>query len=668
MHTFEKKTKATQQLTSAKSAIPGRAHLAQSTKADANIQLQRTVGNQAAQMLFKNMLAGEGDSNTAETARFDFSRIQVHSFAPAGIRPNLTLNKPGDIYEQEADRGAEQVMRMQETSVQRQGGAEAEGQGSSRHSATSQPALTPEALPTVHEVLNSLGQSLDAQTRAFFEPRFGHDFSRVRVHADAKAAESARAVAAKAYTLRGHIAFADGRYQPGTQRGRQLIAHELTHVVQQSGMPSASPFRITQPGEMAEREADRVAQGYGTGAVQVSQLPVGTLARVIAGEGPLELFLDSLAFLAQVYLLGRHLSPEERVEAKLVFGDSLNLDDILIAEFSLGALGALARTFRNTIAFAEQSFEMNVLIHELTHCWQYQHDYSVGDLLCGAIEADYDYGGEPQLITDRANQKSFSAYTTEEQAQIVEDYYLKRNDVAHREAFLPYIGCVRLGISNCIPPTLGEEAETQRQETSSSLVPDLATGMVEDVKRLITEYRYQEAIDVILWEVKSTRMPRLDDPRCFHSAKYPFPVMYLENLSKEGDTEWHIESGRAVNITVWIGPSAFRSPSWLYSTLIHEYRHVCDLLDSTEKFVTERAVMEFEAYRTEILQAEGTGVALMEDERWELASRILDIWSDQMTAEQKSKKQVEWMEVLSKIGELLQDFCWYLHPRNFERR
>src|SRR5438067_216314 len=91
--------------------------------------------------------------------------------------------------------------------------------------------------PIVNEVLSS-GQPLDATTRAFFEPRFGHDFSRVRVHTDARAAESARAVNALAYTLGSNIVLASGQYSPTTLAGKKLLAHELTHVLQQSGIDS----------------------------------------------------------------------------------------------------------------------------------------------------------------------------------------------------------------------------------------------------------------------------------------------------------------------------------------------------------------------------------------------------------------------------------------------
>ena len=113
--------------------------------------------------------------------------------------------------------------------------------------------------PIVHEVLRSRGQPLDPQTRAFMEPRFGHDFSNVRVHTDARAAESASAVSALAYTVGRDVVFGAGQYAPETSAGRRLLAHELTHVVQQHGSSEGS-VRIGQSGDPYEEEASRAAE------------------------------------------------------------------------------------------------------------------------------------------------------------------------------------------------------------------------------------------------------------------------------------------------------------------------------------------------------------------------------------------------------------------------
>jgi hypothetical protein len=88
--------------------------------------------------------------------------------------------------------------------------------------------------PIVNTVLSSPGRPLDASARAYMEPRFGHDFSQVRVHTDAQAAESTRAVRALAYTVGRDIVFGSGHYVPHSSAGKRLLAHELTHVVQQS--------------------------------------------------------------------------------------------------------------------------------------------------------------------------------------------------------------------------------------------------------------------------------------------------------------------------------------------------------------------------------------------------------------------------------------------------
>jgi hypothetical protein len=87
----------------------------------------------------------------------------------------------------------------------------------------------------VHEVLKSPGQPLDASARAFFEPRFGRDLGHVRVHTDRQAEQSAYALDAWAYTVGQNVIFGAGKYAPLTKDGRYLLAHELIHVMQQTG-------------------------------------------------------------------------------------------------------------------------------------------------------------------------------------------------------------------------------------------------------------------------------------------------------------------------------------------------------------------------------------------------------------------------------------------------
>src|SRR4028119_1688053 len=128
----------------------------------------------------------------------------------------------------------------------------------------------PSEVPSiVHEVLRSPGQSLDTNTRTFMESRFGQDFSQVRVHTDTEAAASAQAVNALAYTVGNNVVFGAGQYPSRTHSGQLLMAHELTHVVQQSARSPAlatKPTAIAEPADSAEREADAVANQVVSGS------------------------------------------------------------------------------------------------------------------------------------------------------------------------------------------------------------------------------------------------------------------------------------------------------------------------------------------------------------------------------------------------------------------
>ncbi len=115
----------------------------------------------------------------------------------------------------------------------------------------------------VKDVLRSSGRPLDLATRRKLEPRFGHDFSQVRIHTDMQAAQSARQVNAHAYTVGRDIVFAEGRYAPQTSRGMELLAHELSHTVQQKKAVVGDEIAVGEANSAAEREADRMAQASG---------------------------------------------------------------------------------------------------------------------------------------------------------------------------------------------------------------------------------------------------------------------------------------------------------------------------------------------------------------------------------------------------------------------
>jgi hypothetical protein len=170
---------------------------------------------------------------------------------PTQVRTKLAIGQLGDEYEQEADRVAEQVMRMPDSPARE--ATQFVGRTEDIHIQracpkcgdedeeikTLQAKSLPGSIPVTPDVdsqiqaLRGGGQPLDAATRAFMEPRFGYNFGQVRVHADAKAAESARAVNALAYTVGRDVVFGTGEYAPQTKQGKRLLAHELTHVAQQ---------------------------------------------------------------------------------------------------------------------------------------------------------------------------------------------------------------------------------------------------------------------------------------------------------------------------------------------------------------------------------------------------------------------------------------------------
>ena len=142
------------------------------------------------------------------------------------------------------------------------------------------------APPIVHEVLRSPGQPLDASTRAFMEARFGHDFAHVRVHHDAKAAESARAVQARAYTVGQSVVFGEGNFAPTTRQGRELLGHELSHTIQQRSGSSA-PTAFADSPAIFEATATAAAHAVASGRTfsgalpacgwQIQRSPVGDL-------------------------------------------------------------------------------------------------------------------------------------------------------------------------------------------------------------------------------------------------------------------------------------------------------------------------------------------------------------------------------------------------------
>jgi hypothetical protein len=152
------------------------------------------------------------------------------------------------------------------------------------------PATAP---PTVHEVLRSPGQSLDPATRTTFEAHVGHAFGEVRIHTDSRAAASARALNALAYTVGPHIVFGANKCRPGTSAGDRLLAHELAHVIQQSLGLNTNRFGDSQSEGEAEAAANSFARGERAN-IQVARA-VGIARQNASDENPANCKVEVLA-------------------------------------------------------------------------------------------------------------------------------------------------------------------------------------------------------------------------------------------------------------------------------------------------------------------------------------------------------------------------------------
>lgn len=236
----------------------------------AAIQVPATAASTAA-FPQRALAAFESAPVTAGFFAADFSALPVHGRAPLSIQPKLAIGRQDDVFEAEADRVADHVMgaapkkphcsscgdpkkpqlakketddepEYETPAVQTEHHGAAPAASAQRKSAGDAAAHDDTFAPSlVHQVLGGGGRPLDSGVRSFMEPRFGRDFSHVRVHTGDDAARSATAIEAHAYTAGRDIVFAAGQYDGASNAGRRLIAHELAHVVQQG---SGAPTRI----------------------------------------------------------------------------------------------------------------------------------------------------------------------------------------------------------------------------------------------------------------------------------------------------------------------------------------------------------------------------------------------------------------------------------------
>lgn len=249
-----------------------------SSPVDRVLFLQRTIGNRAVQRLMKS----------------------------GALQAKLRIGAPGDVYEREADRVAEQVMRMAQPQAVSSGTPyiqracpkcendelkrqpikeEDEEEKLQREPIEEEEELQAKAMsgsisevnPDIESHIQSVkgaGQPLSAPERAFFEPRFGADFGNVRVHNDMRAAYVAQSVNAHAFTIGHDVVFGAGQYSPGTGEGRRLLAHELTHVRQQQSSSNSSVVNRYPRGALEEQAIYRGTKIAAKSGVKICYVPL----------------------------------------------------------------------------------------------------------------------------------------------------------------------------------------------------------------------------------------------------------------------------------------------------------------------------------------------------------------------------------------------------------
>jgi hypothetical protein len=322
-----------------------------------------------------NPAAPEGCCNTNEGPHFglDFSQIPIRPQSLPNIQAKLAASSPGDACEREADRVSEQVMRMPEPQLQRDGTS---GESYAKRQ-TAQPGQEPLRVHTnrvgtsesrqiaapaiLQEALRSPAQSLNTTTRAFMASRFGNDFSHVRVHTGGEAADAARAVRARAYTLGRDIVFGAGEYSPATRDGKQLLAHELTHVIQQQAL--AAPYILSRKPDDSkkvseskkeskeEKEREKLLAGFTDGSALTSK-QVGRIKAAMDAFSLHQLHAMQRAELR--FWQGDSLPPEftGRVERKNISTPAEYLDVI------------------HVIRMAENA-STDAIRHEMAHAWDH---------------------------------------------------------------------------------------------------------------------------------------------------------------------------------------------------------------------------------------------------------------------------------------------------------
>lgn len=353
----------------------------------------------------------------------------------AFFQTKLSVNEPGDKYEREADAVANAVVKhspgaaglQQKLSEPEKEKKEINKKSMPRNADEKKKKVKPvqkksdgtgsdvsPQLSSQIEHSSGKGTPLPAKSKNEMSSSFGVDFENVKVHNDTEAVRMNQLLQSQAFTHGNDIYFNRGKFNPETSDGKFLLAHELTHVVQQGASVKKKQIQRSFWGTVGGAIAGAVG-GFFVGG------PVGAVVGGIAGAGVGDAVTTDT----------RKLNENERKEAAKVFGNSLNYDMVSVSDSSkLMQIGGYARTPGNTVYFPTGTLGRSdpayyaFLIHELTHTWQSQHGVAVLTKIRYSLSSsNYDFGGDAGLQKAINDGKCFNDFNTEAQASIMERYY-----------------------------------------------------------------------------------------------------------------------------------------------------------------------------------------------------------------------------------------------------
>jgi hypothetical protein len=410
----------------------------------------------------------------------------------AFFQAKLSVNQPGDKYELEADSVANAVVNNKTTasdiqqkkinSIQRVSapvGADLEKEKKKGIQKMDDPLKDKKKIAAVQtkpgessnvapanvsskiENSSGTGSTLPRSSLSEMNSSFGVDFSDVKIHDDSDAVNMNNELHSQAFTHGRDIYFNQGKFHPENTEGKFLLAHELTHVIQQGKGVQKKQIQRSFWGTVG---------GVVTGAVG-GFLAGGPVGAVVGGV------LGGVAGDA-VTTHTRGLNKAERQEAQKVFGNSLNYDAVSVSDSSkLMQIGGYARTPGNTVFFPTGTLGRSdpayytFLIHELTHTWQTQHGVSVFKKIRYSLsQSNYDFGGDAGLQKAIADGKCFNDFNTEAQASILEKYYQILTGQASGDGLLYYhfVSEVQNFAGRCEPSGIKEDSLDPKYRNAQS--------------------------------------------------------------------------------------------------------------------------------------------------------------------------------------------------------